>query len=60
MMSDTAFNAAAEAEILPKRRSRLRAAFSKDRKAQFGLVVLVLLSLGLSLRLSLRHMTPTK
>ena len=46
MMSDTAFNAAAEAEIQPKRRSRLRAAFSKDRKAQFGLVVLVLFILG--------------
>ena len=46
MMSDIAFNAAAEAEIQPKRRSRLRAAFSKDRKAQFGLVVLVLFILG--------------
>ena len=46
MMSDTAFNAAAEAEIQPKRRSRFRAAFSKDHKAQFGLVVLVLFILG--------------
>ena len=46
MMSDTAFNPVVEAEAQTKRRSRLRAAFSKDRKAQFGLVVLVLFILG--------------
>ena len=46
MMSDTAFNPVVEAEAQTKRRSRLRAVFSKDRKAQFGLVVLVLFILG--------------
>ena len=46
MMSDTAFNPVLEAEAQTKRRSRLRAVFSKDRKAQFGLVVLVLFILG--------------
>ncbi|HBK18259.1 MAG TPA: ABC transporter permease, partial [Gammaproteobacteria bacterium] len=45
-MSDTAFNPVVEAEAQTKRRSRLRAVFSKDRKAQFGLVVLVLFILG--------------
>ena len=46
MMSDSAFTPFVEAEAQPKRRSRFRSVFSKDRKAQFGLVVLVLFILG--------------
>lgn len=44
-MTDVSLDLAQEA-VPPKRRSRFRAVFSKDRKAQFGIVVLGLFVLG--------------
>ena len=46
-MSDATLDPATAAEpIVPKRKSRFRKVFSKDRKAQFGLLVLGLFVLG--------------
>ncbi|MBO6777612.1 MAG: ABC transporter permease [Marinibacterium sp.] len=46
-MSDATLDPATTAEpIVPKRKSRFRKVFSKDRKAQFGLLVLSLFVLG--------------
>lgn len=46
-MSDMSLSPATDAESTPpKRKNRFRAAFAKDRKAQFGIVVLGLFVLG--------------
>ncbi len=45
-MTDVTTDTEAEQSYAPKRRSRFRAVFSKDRKAQFGIVVLGLFIIG--------------
>ena len=58
-MSDLSLNTTTDADgTTPRRKNRFRAAFAKDRKAQFGVVVLGLFVLGALLAPSISPYDP--